>query len=663
MKTHQFSSFAILLVALLCSCAMFIFHSPVDKAYADGDAVVVIEDANGDKTEYTSWNDALSAWRNGETLQLRSDITSPSAIEVSGQKTLDLNGHVLSCTAGRTVWVEGTLTVTDSRSLGGAISGGGVRVYGGGSLILQSGTIRDNSNADGGGVLVDAGATFTMNGGAIVQNRATEGNGGGVYLAAGATFTMNGGSITDNTAARLGGGIYGVGTMTFSGGASVFENNGDNLYLPDGVTVRADALTGKIGVTTAGGAVTFASGDGSGFVADDPTYVVKSGGESVRLAYSPLVGITVSFDGTVVYPTTQAEALLPHITVTGVNENGVPYPDQALRRVTVAYAEGVDGFTVGKNDLTVTATGEDGEQVSTVFTIDAVAPQLTALSAVFGQSEEVIYFDTPLENLDALLTVKGTYSDGFERVLLTTAEETAERNGEAYIRDFYRLSGDLNQRTDGVASLTVSAQGLTAKVSVVVSKYVLDVAAIKPNNVMVVQNANDWTLDAYLFFSQSLPAGIKPIVTIGDGLKESELLAGIYPVTISFAVQDANNYAVEGESVTATLIVNHASLTFSDEDGEFCSVTRDGGIPLDWELTVRDVTGTVSAPRLSDGDWEAKQIVELSLRDDGSIVTQIDGGVTVRLVLSERLRDEEVRLYRVLSDGKVIEVETERDGD
>ena len=92
-----------------------------------------------------------------------------------------------------------------------------------------------SDNAYGGGVLVDADGTFTMNGGTISGNRveATSNSssysaniramGGGVYVYANGTFIMNGGTISGNSAYSAkfysgGGGVFVDGTFTMING-------------------------------------------------------------------------------------------------------------------------------------------------------------------------------------------------------------------------------------------------------------------------------------------------------------------------------------------------------------------------------------------------------------------------------------------------------------
>jgi hypothetical protein len=119
--------------------------------------------------------------------------------------------------------------------------GGGVDVNFGGAFTMNGGEISGNTadssdSAAGGGVYVDTGGTFTMNGGEISGNTASSSSstssfsdayGGGVCVDTGGTFTMNGGEISGNTASSLsfyaasysyGGGVYANGTFIMSGG-------------------------------------------------------------------------------------------------------------------------------------------------------------------------------------------------------------------------------------------------------------------------------------------------------------------------------------------------------------------------------------------------------------------------------------------------------------
>ena len=136
-------------------------------------------------------------------------------------------------------------------------------------FTMNGGTIIGNSATDGkeesgrGGGVYDRNGEFTMNGGSIIGNCAKEG--GGVYVWNGGKFTMNGGIITGNTADTNGGGVSQEAKrlMYLSGdpviiGNKVGENDAaDDIYLYAGQTITITdelklpdgATTPKIGIT------------------------------------------------------------------------------------------------------------------------------------------------------------------------------------------------------------------------------------------------------------------------------------------------------------------------------------------------------------------------------------------------------------------------------
>jgi len=74
----------------------------------------------------------------------------------------------------------------------------------GGKFTMNGGIISGNTATNGGGVYIDG--TFIMDGGKISGNTATYG--GGVYRASEGNFIMKAGAITNNTARENGGGVY-----------------------------------------------------------------------------------------------------------------------------------------------------------------------------------------------------------------------------------------------------------------------------------------------------------------------------------------------------------------------------------------------------------------------------------------------------------------------
>lgn len=153
-------------------------------------------------------------------------------------------------------------------------NGRGVKVNKDGKLYMYSGAISgntvvgsDTTSAAGGGVWFNG--TFNMYGGEISGNAAEKGSagsavGGGVYVDGG-TFNMTGGGISKNTAESQGGGVYTRRFTTFSmkGGTIGGENASDANQAPEGGGVYAyssyfNMTGGKISnnkATTAGGGV------------------------------------------------------------------------------------------------------------------------------------------------------------------------------------------------------------------------------------------------------------------------------------------------------------------------------------------------------------------------------------------------------------------------
>ena len=187
---------------------------------------------------------------------LAEDVTISGTLRVTGEATVDLNGHVLryaeTANPDSIFHVEaGRLTLTDSRPeaehgdenlpAGGLITGGkGYRHDGGGGgyhIYYYY----------GGGVYVEAGASFVLAGGTIyacgVQSGATAAFGGGIY-AEGGSVTMTGGAIRNCAVSSdygaSGGAIYAkAGSVTMSGGVisgcSAMDGGG---ILTSGCTVQ-----------------------------------------------------------------------------------------------------------------------------------------------------------------------------------------------------------------------------------------------------------------------------------------------------------------------------------------------------------------------------------------------------------------------------------------
>ena len=122
-------------------------------------------------------------------------------------------------------------TISGNSCIGGDMSGG-VHTYSYASFHIPFGStalITNNEAYLGGGVGVERGGSFLMEGGTITLNRATMG--GGVWNIG--AFTMTGGTISDNTAALAGGvgasGISWEGDFILNGG-TITRNTANEAY-------------------------------------------------------------------------------------------------------------------------------------------------------------------------------------------------------------------------------------------------------------------------------------------------------------------------------------------------------------------------------------------------------------------------------------------------
>ena len=196
---------------------------------------------------------ALADSANG-VVRLAEDVTISGTLRVTGDATVDLNGHILrydeAADPDSIFRVEaGKLPLTDScpeaehedKTLpaGGLITGGKGFKYDNGA--------GQSYNYYGGGVYVEAGASFMLAGGTIyacgVQSGANSAYGGGIY-AEGGSVTMSGGAIRNCAVSAdygaSGGAIYAKdGSVTMSGGVisgcSAMSGGG---ILTSGCTVR-----------------------------------------------------------------------------------------------------------------------------------------------------------------------------------------------------------------------------------------------------------------------------------------------------------------------------------------------------------------------------------------------------------------------------------------
>jgi fimbrial isopeptide formation D2 family protein/uncharacterized repeat protein (TIGR02543 family) len=227
--------------------------------------------------------------------------------------------------------VYGSLTIKNIILDGDNKRVGGVAAVNGGSLTMENGAVIQNCYAgNGAGVFLDNGGTFTMNGGLITSNIA-EDYGGGVgalktnTATAGSTFVMNGGTISNNECRFYGGGVCVGESSSFSmyggeisgnsatqpasgaGGGVGVMSPGSSFTLHDGRITNNRALGNQIQMTVGGGGVFKDARSGpfvmnGGEISHNSTATINGGGGGVCI-----LGGAFTMNGGAIYSNTSTK--------------------------------------------------------------------------------------------------------------------------------------------------------------------------------------------------------------------------------------------------------------------------------------------------------------------------------------------------------------------
>ena len=252
------------ILSILLMCCMVLTLLPV-TALAEDSAYTVGEDTSvsaralagtaGTKLKADNIDAYVASGLGSGVYTLAEDVTISGTLRVTGEATVDLNGHVLRFDQSAQpdsifrVTSGSTLTLTDSAPTAShsdaSLPAGGL-ITGGKGFKYDNGA-GQSYNYYGGGVYVEAGASFMLAGGTIyacgVQSGANYAYGGGIY-AEGGSVTMTGGAIRNCAVSAdygaSGGAIYAkAGSVTMSGGVisgcSAMSGGG---ILTSGCTVR-----------------------------------------------------------------------------------------------------------------------------------------------------------------------------------------------------------------------------------------------------------------------------------------------------------------------------------------------------------------------------------------------------------------------------------------
>ena len=250
------------ILSILLMCCMVLTLLPVQvlaAAYTVGEDTSVsaraLAGTAGTKLKADNIDAYVANGLGSGVYTLAEDVTISGTLRVTGEATVDLNGHILryaeTADPGSIFRVEAgkTLTLTDSAPTAShsdaSLPAGGL-ITGGKGFKYDNGA-GQSYNYYGGGVYVEAGASFMLAGGTIyacgVQSGANSAYGGGIY-AEGGSVTMSGGAIRNCAVSAdygaSGGAIYAkAGSVTMSGGVisgcSAMDGGG---ILTSGCTVR-----------------------------------------------------------------------------------------------------------------------------------------------------------------------------------------------------------------------------------------------------------------------------------------------------------------------------------------------------------------------------------------------------------------------------------------
>ena len=231
------------ILSILLCCVMLIGSLPT-AAFAEDSAYTVGEDTGvsaralagtaGTKLKADNIATYVANGLGSGVYTLAEDVTISGTLRVTGDATVDLNGHVLRFDQSAQpdsifrVTSGSTLTLDDSDPAAAhtdaALPAGGL-ITGGKGFKYDNGA-GQSYNYYGGGVYVETGASFVLAGGTIyacgVQSGANQAFGGGIY-AEGGSVTMTGGAIRNCAVSAdysaSGGAIYAkAGSVTMTSG-------------------------------------------------------------------------------------------------------------------------------------------------------------------------------------------------------------------------------------------------------------------------------------------------------------------------------------------------------------------------------------------------------------------------------------------------------------
>ena len=414
-----------------------------------------------------SGNTAENGSGGGVFVAYGSEFTTNDDAVISGNSAANYGGGVYLSGGNSSPVSSFTMnngTISDNHSDN---KGGGVFVHSSGKFTMAAGAISGNSaTQNGGGVYVeDIGTTFTMKDGTIGGSTAADANtakyGGGVYVKNG-TFTMSGGKVTGNSATEDGGGVrLDKGTFHMSGSAVISRNTTDTYG--GGVDVNNGSFTMSGGSIT-GNTTTNESPDWSGgggvFVYDGGSFTMSGGSITGNNAIRG-GGVELTGRGTM--------TVSGSVQITGNWQNG------ELDSANGLYVQGSRGkpenlyLYSGKT----VAIGTDGLNagahigVSTEDWPDPGSPVKIATNATNEESHYTAIFTPDAEEADYKITKKNgnaLYLSAHEHTWTYTAD-AATHTITAKCSECQQTGGSVTLQAPDESTLTYDGNGKAATVT------------------------------------------------------------------------------------------------------------------------------------------------------------------------------------------------------
>ena len=280
----------------------------------------------------------------GKDITLVSDVSGPYTITMTGS---DRHFEIVSCLTLENIILEGQGRTS------GAGTNGGIQADAGSSFTMKDGAVIQKcyTATNGGGVNIDN-STFNMIGSTIGGNMAT--NGGGVAFYSGTFIMSDNSTISGNTAGSTGGGVnLAAGSLTMSDNSAISGNEayaGGGAYITNGSLIMNDgsAISGNNASGRGGGAFITSVGsltmnDGSaisGNSANDMGGGVSANGGMFTMNNGTISGNTAGTSGGGIYTTDMTSYVNLDISAGVVfsgnkANNGASEPTPLQRTLTV----------------------------------------------------------------------------------------------------------------------------------------------------------------------------------------------------------------------------------------------------------------------------------------------------------------------------------------